>query len=72
MMQTPAENSEFCSARKVCERYGIVDRTLDRWLQRTDVAFPPPDMVVNGRRFWKEGSLQVWERSRAASKREAA
>ena len=50
-------------ARHVWERYGIADRTLDRWLKRHDLGFPQP-AVVNGRRYWREMELIQWERSR--------
>jgi hypothetical protein len=53
----------FLPARKVLDRYGIVDRTLDRWLDRPDLNFPRP-VVINRRRYWAMEELRAWERSR--------
>ena len=51
-------------ARKVCARYDIVDRTLDRWLADPAMDFPRP-IVINARRYFSEPELIAWERRRA-------
>ena len=51
-------------ARKVCARYDIVDRTLDRWLADPAMGFPRP-IVINTRRYFSEPELVAWERRRA-------
>jgi predicted DNA-binding transcriptional regulator AlpA len=51
-------------ARKVQDRYGISDRTLDRWLVNEALKFPRP-IYVNRRRYFCERELTMWERSRA-------
>jgi hypothetical protein len=38
-------------ATAVAARYGVVPRSIDRWLNRPDLDFPRPDNV-NGRRYW--------------------
>jgi hypothetical protein len=64
-------------ARGVADRYDISVRTLDRWLQRPHLAFPPPVMVTRdlaGRvssRFWRPSHLVAWERAQAAKHRPA-
>jgi hypothetical protein len=67
-----AQADPFHPTRAVCQRYRIVDRTVDRWIKNPNVGFPEPDLEVNGRRYWKESTLQRFERRRATSKREAA
>jgi hypothetical protein len=44
----------------VAARYGVVPRTIDRWLDRTDLNFPRPE-TVNGRRYWWLGKLYDWD-----------
>jgi predicted DNA-binding transcriptional regulator AlpA len=56
-------------AKQVWQRYGVVSRTLDRWLADEEIGFPRPTMVTRGRRYWDETLLVKWERRRAASKR---
>jgi len=58
-------------AAAVLRRYGIVDRTLKRWLDNPSLKFPRP-LVVNGRRYFKVVDSEQWERDRAASHQEAA
>lgn len=65
------ENSgSLLPARKVWERYSVTDRTLDRWVERKELGFPRP-IVINKRRYWYEGPLIEWERSRAAKRQVA-
>ena len=58
-------------ARQVLARYQVCDRTLARWLADGALNFPKP-LVVNGRRYWLLEDIENWERSRVASKLEAA
>lgn len=55
----------FLTGPQVLKRYGISEMTLYRWLKDEGLGFPKP-MVVNGRRFFKEGELTNWERVKAA------
>jgi hypothetical protein len=64
---TSPPGGPFLSARKVWERYDIVDRTLDRWIANSAVGFPQP-LVINNRRYFAESELVAWERRRAAGK----
>jgi hypothetical protein len=47
----------------VAARYGVVVRTLDRWLDRPELNFPQPE-VVNSRRYWWLNRLREWDRAR--------
>jgi predicted DNA-binding transcriptional regulator AlpA len=46
--------------RLVQRRYGVSDRTLDRWLKKVELSFPSP-FVINGRRYWRVSDLEAWE-----------
>jgi hypothetical protein len=50
-------------ARKVLERYDIVDRTLDRWLADPKLGFPRP-AYINKRRYFDEGELDAFDASK--------
>jgi hypothetical protein len=51
-------------APRVCERYDIVDRTLDRWLKNKALKFPKP-LYINKRRYFDLVELEYWERAQA-------
>jgi len=53
-------------ARQVMDRFHIVSRTLDRWLNDPKLNFPKP-LVVNHRRYFYQDQIATWERDRAAS-----
>ncbi len=59
-------------ARSVAARYDISVRTLDRWLQKPHLKFPPQAMVtrdISGRvsaRFWRISDLIAWEAAQGA------
>jgi hypothetical protein len=59
------DNGWLLPARAVLARYGIVDRTLDRWLGNERLGFPRP-LYVNRRRYFFEAELDRWERDKAA------
>ena len=52
-------------APKVCRRFGVTGRTLDRWLANENLQFPRP-LVINNRRYFDEAEIIAWERARAA------
>jgi hypothetical protein len=68
---TSAADGTRLPASKVWKRYGIVDRTLDRWIASETLGFPKP-IVINRRRYFRESDLIAWERKRASTKSEAA
>jgi predicted DNA-binding transcriptional regulator AlpA len=65
------DDGPLLPSRAVLNRYGICDRTLDRWLAKESLGFPRP-LVINKRRYFREAELQNWERDRASTKQEAA
>ena len=57
----------------LCERYGVVVRTIDRW---TAAGILPEPMVINGYRYWDEAEVEERDRQnphrgRAATKSKA-
>ncbi len=60
------DDDRFLNAAQVRHRYADVSIM---WIQRRlhdDSRFPKPELIVNGRRFWKISSLAAWERGKAA------
>jgi len=53
----------------VCERFNVVDRTLDRWVADPRLGFPQP-LYVNGRRYFDLDEIEAWERRQAARRGE--
>jgi hypothetical protein len=47
--------------RLLCERYGVVDRTINRW-EKTGVI--PQAEWINGRKYWDEESVEKRDRER--------
>jgi hypothetical protein len=61
-------NDKFRKVRKLTcraltERYGVVDRTIDRWVA-TGVL--PEPMRINSIRYWDLDELEEFERERKA------
>jgi DNA-binding transcriptional MerR regulator len=49
-------------AAHVATRYGVHLRTVSRWVARGVI--PPPDQVINGRRYWLFETLEQADRRR--------
>ena len=47
--------------RLMCERYGVVDRTINRW-EKTGVI--PQAEWINGRKYWDEERVEKRDRER--------
>jgi predicted DNA-binding transcriptional regulator AlpA len=47
--------------RAMCERYGVSDRTIDRWLEMGHL---PKPMRVNRYRYWDLAELEQFEREK--------
>lgn len=54
----------YLTGPQVCERYGISQMSLHRWLNRPELGFPKP-MTVCRRRYFREADLIDWERRQA-------
>jgi hypothetical protein len=59
-MATENKPYRCLTARQLGERYHVVIRTLDRWLQR---GILPPPIIINGRRYWDEAEIMQRERA---------
>jgi hypothetical protein len=51
-------------SRKVWNRFGVCDRTLDRWVAGPALKFPRP-MLIRGRRYFFLDEIEEWERGQA-------
>jgi predicted DNA-binding transcriptional regulator AlpA len=60
--ETESENR--LPASQVWNRYGVTDRTLDRWLKDEKLKFPRP-IIIRNRRYWTKSGLVAWELARA-------
>jgi len=46
----------------------VADMTLWRWTHDPEILFPEPDMVLNGRKYWRRRTVEAW-RVRQSGKR---
>jgi predicted DNA-binding transcriptional regulator AlpA len=46
----------------------ISDMTLWRWSHNPDLDFPEPDVVINGRKFWYQSTIERWRADRATKR----
>jgi predicted DNA-binding transcriptional regulator AlpA len=47
----------------------VSEMTIWRWTRKHD--FPPPDIIIDKRRFWRRSTLDAWLDRMAAMPREA-
>jgi hypothetical protein len=66
MRKTPVEQPFYARcllpARAVATRYGVHLRSISRWVARGVI--PPPDEVINDRRYWLLETLEKADRRR--------
>jgi len=56
------DDDELLAARAVCQRLGDISlMTLWRWCRSDIVRFPPPDIRINARRYWRKRTIGRWE-----------
>ncbi len=46
--------SQLLHMRAICARYGVSDRTIDRWVEAGEL---PKPIYIQGRRYWDESDL---------------
>jgi predicted DNA-binding transcriptional regulator AlpA len=49
--------------RAVMSRYGVSDRTVDRWVADPNLKFPKP-IYIQRRRYWDEAELDAFDATR--------
>jgi predicted site-specific integrase-resolvase len=54
------------TCRALQERYGVVDKTIDRWVQ---AGVLPAPMYINKRRYWDADEIEQRDRDRQLQKR---
>jgi predicted DNA-binding transcriptional regulator AlpA len=53
------------TARALCERYGVVSKTIDRW---TETGILPQPMRINRYRYWDLAELEAFDRIRSTAR----
>jgi predicted DNA-binding transcriptional regulator AlpA len=53
--------SRKLAVRAVCARYGIAERTTDRWVETGEL---PKPVYIRGRRYWDEQELDQRDEAR--------
>ena len=62
----PAGGRDLLNTKKVKTRVGNVsDMCLWRWTRDPEVRFPAPDVVINGRKYWYDTTIDEWQTARA-------
>jgi hypothetical protein len=56
---------KFTAKRGVANRYGVVPRTIDRWVAAE--VFPPADRKINTRDYWDEATLEAHDRAQTVA-----
>ena len=57
------------TARALCERYGVVSKTIDRW---TETGILPQPMRINRYRYWDLAELEAFDHARMRETESAA
>ena len=71
MSHFPEMTGKKLTSTAMCKRFGIVRRTLARWMVDPSMGLPE-SLIINHRHYWDESDIVQWERSRAASNLKAA
>ena len=61
-----ARSKRKLPTREVMARYGVCDRTIDRWLADPKLCFPKPK-IIRKRRYWDEADLDDFDDRAEAS-----
>ena len=65
MVRAPADDETLLSKAKILARYGVSDTCIARWRADPRVRFPPPDLRINNRWYWRAVTLRRFEVERA-------
>ena len=64
-MSEQTKPKKMLPTRALCQRFGIVDRTVDRWVAAGVLPLPT---WLNGRRYWPEAEIEKVERAAVGAK----
>jgi len=64
MTRPEVTGRKLVTTRRLCERYDVVPRTIDRWLA---AGILPPPMRINGLRYWSEDEIERRDQERLAA-----
>ena len=54
-------SAKYLPVRPVANRYGVSDKTIDRWVEAKII---PAPLYIRGRRYWDEQALDEHDASR--------
>jgi hypothetical protein len=60
------ESEKLVPASVVAAEFGIVRRTLARWIEHPALGFPKPT-AINGRWYFRRAELEAWKINRGHS-----
>jgi hypothetical protein len=66
MSDTQLYSKKLLPGPRVDERYGICARTRGRWKNNPKLNFPKPAAIINGREYYDEDELVVFERAQSS------
>ena len=67
-VREPADDEVYKTKPQVRARYGNVSDTgFTRWRNDPLVKFPPPDIHIRGREFWRVGTLRRFDQERSVA-----
>src|SRR5262245_6309382 len=58
-------SEKFLTTKDICHRYGVVSRTVDRWVTQGVLEQPTR---INGRRYWRLSAIEQNERDAVPSR----
>jgi hypothetical protein len=67
-IRKPADGEVYLNKPQVRTRYGnISDTGFTRWRNDPLVGFPPPDIYIKGREFWRVATLCRFDEERSVA-----
>jgi predicted DNA-binding transcriptional regulator AlpA len=66
-LTTIPESSARLPISAVAARYGVTNRSIDRWMRSDTLNFPVP-IYINSRKYWSVSDLETWERELATKR----
>jgi predicted DNA-binding transcriptional regulator AlpA len=66
-LTTIPESSARLPISAVATRYGVTNRSIDRWMRSDTLNFPVP-IYINSHKYWSVSDLETWERELATKR----
>jgi hypothetical protein len=66
MVRPEVTGRKFSNKRALAIRYGVVPRTIDRWVKAK--ILPPPDLTINNRDYWYDARIDAHDHASTAAR----